>query len=449
MKYLTYIAIAALFISTVTFHGCDEEKQKADESTFGYIQSKIFDQSCALSGCHLSEKDGTFPQHRLLLSKGKSYQNLLNADPANENALEDGLKRVSAGDPENSFLLHKLHCDNDHHAHDYGTLMPLGRDPLSKGQVEFIEQWITQGAPETGVIDADITLLDDNVSSCDEDFEPLAAPNAGEGYQVTIEPFEIKPDFEREIFVLKEVGNEEPFYVDRFEMKMRRNSHHFLVASFDDQITAAEMPSVDDVRDLRREDGSYVLNTLAQMEHQIFVIASQTPELDYHFPEGVGLKMPPHHKLDVNLHYVNKSTAPIYGACYLNIYKANPATVVHEAKPIFWDNTDLVLPANQKTVVIRDFKTDVPMKVFVLTSHSHKLGERFEIQINGGARNGETVYVNNDWHHPVMKTFDTPIELNPGEGLTMVVTYNNNTNATVRFGAKSTDEMAIIYGYYY
>jgi hypothetical protein len=89
------------------------------------------------------------------------------------------------------------------------------------------------------------------------------------------------------------------------------------------------------------------------------------------------------------------------------------------------------------------------MQGIMLTSHTHKLPERSEIQINGGERDGEVVYTSSTWHHPVTKTFDTPLEIKAGQGLRMIVTYNNTTNRTVNFGLTSEDEMAIIYGYYY
>jgi hypothetical protein len=41
------------------------------------------------------------------------------------------------------------------------------------------------------------------------------------------------------------------------------------------------------------------------------------------------------------------------------------------------------------------------------------------------------------------------VRLGPGEGLKSIVTYNNNTGTTVRFGLQSTDEMGIIFGYAY
>ena len=159
--------------------------------------------------------------------------------------------------------------------------------------------------------------------------------------------------------------------------------------------------------------------------------------------------MPANHKMDVNVHYVNKGNAPIEGECYINIHKADPASVVHEAKPIYFAAEDIYLEPNQKTVMIKEFIFSERARVFMLTSHTHKLGEYFSIQINGGARNGQVIYSSNSWHHPLIKAFQAPIELNPGEGLRMIVTYNNTTNKHVRFGLKSDDEMAIIFGYYY
>ena len=87
--------------------------------------------------------------------------------------------------------------------------------------------------------------------------------------------------------------------------------------------------------------------------------------------------------------------------------------------------------------------------IFALTSHMHARGTRFEIQIVGGARDGESVYVNTDWEHPQMLTFATPLVLQPGQGLKSIVTWRNETEKFIQFGLVSTDEMAIIFGYYY
>ncbi len=85
----------------------------------------------------------------------------------------------------------------------------------------------------------------------------------------------------------------------------------------------------------------------------------------------------------------------------------------------------------------------------MLTSHNHKLGEKFVIKIVGGARDGEVVYESTDWEHPLIKNFPQALEFKVGEGLMSEITYNNTTTKTVRFGLTSEDEMGIIFGYYY
>ena len=50
---------------------------------------------------------------------------------------------------------------------------------------------------------------------------------------------------------------------------------------------------------------------------------------------------------------------------------------------------------------------------------------------------------------PPIINYDPPIELNKGQSIKLTATYNNNTNKTVRFGFKSTDEMMILFGWFY
>ncbi|WP_276374499.1 hypothetical protein [Chryseolinea sp. H1M3-3] len=447
---LPFLILAIALTLVIVTSRCSEPPVvvKSNES-FDLIQQKILNISCALSGCHASENDVAFAQHKLLLKEGAAYDNLVNADPQNEQARIDGLKRVLPGNADGSLLVHKLHCNNGHHSSDYGNQMPLGMNPLSEGQIEFITKWIEQGAIETGIIEADTSLLSDTSPACEDEFIPMAAPPAGEGYQIKVEPFNVAPNFEREIFVYKEVGNESEIFVKSIALTMRKNSHHFLVNSFSDEIPSNQIPEINTIRDLRDANNNYIMSTVAQMEYQIPTVASQTPALQYNFPPGVALKMPPRHKLDVNLHYVNKTSTSFQGECYINLFTMSAGQVVYEAQSIFLSNDDIFLPPNQKTIANKTFSVTQTMKIFMLTSHTHRLGERFEIQIVGGLRNGEIIYNSSNWHHPEVKTFDPPLELVQGQSLKMMVTYDNTTNKSVKFGLTSEDEMAIIYGYYY
>ena len=118
-------------------------------------------------------------------------------------------------------------------------------------------------------------------------------------------------------------------------------------------------------------------------------------------------------------------------------------------KVLDFGNNSLNIPANKKTVLTKDFVFDKNVKVVTLFSHTHKLGEKFEILIKGGARNGEVVYTSTNWEHPEKTDYSPNISLKKGEGLTSRITYNNITGKAVNFGLTTEDEMGIIFGYYY
>lgn len=436
-----------VMLSGIVFYSCNNQDEEQDNSTFGLIQSKILTPSCAISGCHASQADNTFVQHHLVLERKVSYSNLVDVAPTNANALSDKLLLVKSFHADESLLFHKLHTTQDHHAKDYGNPMPLGLPGLSEGQLEFVRRWIEAGSPETGTV-ADIVLLNDTTSQ-HEDFEPLLPPEAGKGLQIIIPKFAVKSNFEREFFVYKKLGNTERIFVNRFEIKMRQNSHHFILYNFNETIPNFLLPATDFVRDIRNPDGTPIIGNMIPMAYHVYVIGAQTPHLDYKFPEGVAIPFPAGAMADFNSHYVNKQTKAIPGEVYVNLHTVPEVNVKKVAKTLNLANQNLNLSAKQRTTVTKSFVTDKKITIISLTSHTHQLGEKFVIKINGGPRNGEIVYTNTDWRHPSFTTYDPPIILNSGESLTSEITYNNTKDKTVRFGLTSEDEMGIIFGYFY
>jgi hypothetical protein len=191
------------------------------------------------------------------------------------------------------------------------------------------------------------------------------------------------------------------------------------------------------------------LLTVLSMSNHVFLAGSQSQQQDYTFPEGAALLIPAGASLDLNSHYVNKTNAVMKGEAQINLYTVDKEKVQRVVQTLDLTNSNLNIPANSRVTLTKSFKFDKPRKVLSLTSHMHKLGEKFVIKINGGPRNGEVVYTATDWEHPEIITFKTPISFQKGEGLTSEITYNNTTNKAVRFGLTSEDEMGIIFGYYY
>jgi len=447
MKPLQFLLLCVLIVFAII--SCEKN---ADSSTtvevkvkpsFEIIQESILNTSCAISGCHASTTDPGFAQHGLLLTPGKSYANLVGVTPKNSAAAAMGMKLVKPSDLDNSFLIHKIACEANHHTTtaNFGAKMPLGGNFLTKGQVAFIKEWVAKGASATDGSVSQSLLKDSSV--CQPSIIPLEVPPSGSGFQMKIEPFDIPSNFEREIFIRKNTPNTQTVYVNRIQMRGMSNSHHLVVYSFRNSTT---LPAENVMRDLRNSNG--MLN-LEYLQNHVFMGGGTDVNTDFTMPPGVALKINPSTPLDLNAHYFNKTSLILKGENYINFYTTPENSVKNVAKTFDLNNLEIVLPAGERKTLVKNFTFNEQTRVVLLTSHFHKLGEKFVIKIYGGPRNGEIIYTNTDWEHPASISYTTPILLKAGEGLTSEVTYYNKTNKTVTFGLTSEDEMNIIFGYYY
>jgi hypothetical protein len=137
--------IAALVLASVA---CDEHLKDVTgptpslDVTFSSIQREIFstgDRSGrpACTDCHntaLASINGG-----LDLSEGNAFRNLIDVPSTGKR----GAVRVIPGDPDNSYLVHKLEGGPD----IVGTRMPQTGGPyLADGQMLVIRRWIRDGA---------------------------------------------------------------------------------------------------------------------------------------------------------------------------------------------------------------------------------------------------------------------------------------------------------------
>lgn len=445
--FVTATILIAILIVSFSMESCTKNTEEAiDGGTFAkdtwtIIQDNILTLSCATSGCHGSTSDATYAQHNLLLNSTNAYENLVNVVSKNEAAKTAGLLRVKPGDSMMSLLFQKIDCQTPV---KYGVTMPLGGTNLTSGQIEFIKQWIIKGAPKKGSV-VDESILTSN-TVCSQAFVPMTAPAPTEGFQLAINTFTVSPKTEREVFVNRISPNTSTVFVNKITMQGRPNSHHFVLYGFRSN---AMLPPINTLRDLYNPDATINITTFAQMQNHIFLGGGTDVNTTYTFPAGVALKVPPATALDLNAHYFNKQNTSLKGENYINMYTVSQADVVKEAQSINFANYNFSIPANSRKTITSDYTFTKEVTVITLTSHFHKLGEKFQIKILGGTRNGELVYENTDWEHPSVINLAKPIQLKAGEGLTSVVTYNNTTSKTVNFGLTSEDEMNIIFGYYY
>ncbi len=136
LRWGLFIAVAG-----VAMGACDEKLSDLTgptpnlKPTLSSIQSEIFSQRCV--SCHTGI--GRFLPGGMNLTEGNAYASLVGVASIEQPALQ----RVSPGDPENSYLIHKV----ENRAGITGQRMPLNGTALTDGQILVIKRWIELGAP--------------------------------------------------------------------------------------------------------------------------------------------------------------------------------------------------------------------------------------------------------------------------------------------------------------
>jgi hypothetical protein len=124
-------------------NGCDTHTLFPN-GTFERIQHQIFNQSCAVSGCHDSQSFAG----NMTLEEGTALGSLVGVTPSNVSAAAAGWKRVASGDSDDSFIIHKLRGTLPDAS--YGERMPRGRPAIDPLLIDIIDLWIQAGAPSGG-----------------------------------------------------------------------------------------------------------------------------------------------------------------------------------------------------------------------------------------------------------------------------------------------------------
>lgn len=155
-RLATFIRFIVLFSGSVIFVACapgsgeglDENGRPFGEDggpiplipELASIQSNVFTPSCATSGCHV----GATAPLGLRLDATSSHSLLVGVPSAQAPTV----LRVSAGNPDDSYLIQKLEGTAA-----FGGRMPLTGPPfLDQATVDVIRQWISDGAPSASSI---------------------------------------------------------------------------------------------------------------------------------------------------------------------------------------------------------------------------------------------------------------------------------------------------------
>ena len=143
------LMIVWVLAAGLTSAACDEKLSKLAgptpnlEPTFASVQTQIFETTDsagrrACIGCHTNV--GRNPSGGMNLAHDVAYDQIVNvASRGKPSAI-----RVIPGDPENSYLVHKI----EGRPGIVGLRMPFSGAPfLTDGQILILKRWIALGAP--------------------------------------------------------------------------------------------------------------------------------------------------------------------------------------------------------------------------------------------------------------------------------------------------------------
>lgn len=445
------------------------------DDTFEAIQVTVFERAgCANSLCHGDAAEGG-----LDLRPQFAYDNLVGV-----RAQGSSLNLVAPGQSSLSYLYHKLSAKTFPGSYPIdGAPMPSAGEGISPGQLEAIRLWIEAGAPREGSI-GDTTgqgedALENLLGVCLPEPEainvvPLPAPAPDRGVQFAMPPHDVPAETETEIcFAVYEdfrdrippeymTPDREFFYIERIETREDPFTHHNVLfyspvpvdqlhdpafgdwtcidGEFAGELCEPTDPDACGAGQCRAKIGGNLacrgygptpppIDTLDLPRGDGLIGGGIYPIVPGIIREGFYEVYPTHGLFYWNSHAFNLTTQDGYHHVWKNALFADDRRFRSERmNHVVHLTAGAGTPPFEKKTVCRDFVFDQGDGLLSLTSHTHKRGEHFFINLDG-----EQIYETFSYDEPAEIHYDPPIVFNspdPAERtIEYCATFNNGVNA--------------------
>lgn len=446
--------------------GCE---QPEFASTYEAIQELVFERhSCTTDACHGAAKSAG-----LDLRRGSSWRNLFDV-PSTGSASP----RIRPGEPKDSYLYAKLAAATLAAGGGAagappitGSPMPAGLPAISREALDAIRIWIEAGAPETGSVGdsirGDAAYVGNLLGACLPPaelvaIEPLTAPPPGDGVQFRMPTFLLPATTEREVcfaqyydfsdVVPAEFQDRERgvFWVNGSHLRQDQGSHHNVISHsglgadrvHDPAFGAwtckggakdgqACEPTALDSCGPGGECGSEVRDSTACIGFG--------PDDDTVNPTGGGIggaqtaqqivppradgyysEIPLRGIIYWNLHAFNLTAKDHFPSARLNLLFARERTLPIET---LTDVHAIYAQHGQAPFTVRHYCAEHTFPqgadLLQLSSHTHKRGEHFTVDLPSGER----IYESFDYADPVNRVFDPPLRFDSADPVERTVRY--------------------------
>lgn len=265
-----------------------------------------------------------------------------------------------------------------------------------------------------------------------------------ETYEVASAPQSIFGGRDFGILMYNDVGNAETVNINRISVDMSAGVSRFYLSSLRPGVPR---PKVGEIRNLFQEDGKLSDEERKRFEGYDPLVVTNS-SFDYTFPEGIALSLSRKEKFDLALLGKNSTPEKLKVRSGIKAYRTK-AVISKKAKPFYFVNTHLYVQSFSPGRQTKTFTASEKMTIFMIKPFTGKFTTQFEVSIVGGRRDGQVIYLAENWRDQRLTEFKEPIVLEPGHGLKMTVTYANTSDRPVMFGLRGEDDFSGIFGYYY
>ncbi|HEU5055597.1 MAG TPA: hypothetical protein VFU21_03705 [Kofleriaceae bacterium] len=240
------------------------------------------------------------------------------------------------------------------------------------------------------------------------------------------------------------LGNEAPLYINQVEMNAGSGWHHsnwFFVP----EGTFAQDDGVWDCA------GEFDALRAALSGGVLFAQSTQATDEIQAFQPGAALEVPAHSVVVGELHVINVTEKELETSLRLALTALPEEEVVTRLHPLAFDFHQLAIPPRQRS----RFETSCDMEegyggpidlaIHYVLPHYHRFGTGMDIEMTGGARDGETIYgIESGIGEPLGRSMSPPLPLTGARGIRFACEFDNPTAETITFGNHRDAEMCIM-----
>jgi hypothetical protein len=437
------------------------------QNSFDIVYSTL-NTKCSNSSCHNSAANGP----NFSGAKADVYAAIVGVTPNNSAAAARGEKYVFVNQPYESYLLKKcgsfLDTDLGLKSGDGSAMAALGGSNLSDKEVEYMRQWIMNGAKQTGVT-IDTAMVNAYYNNPNRTPFLQKPPVPANGRQLRFGPVFLpaagQPGSEKEYLLKHKIDFGVNQEVTQLDGHMNDQSHHFLLFKFQSPQAAAN-----EANGIRIVQIAGAGGTVSSFDGDKDLTGAWQDDGDIRLPQGTAIFWNSETWLDLNYHVKNYNI-PSVMPCdfYLNIVTRNRPTNTPtiEMKSALVNNVGLFLQGNRSTSIYHNDQSNGRTEtrhLWMMSSHTHKFGTGFTIferdaskpnQVGDTLYDGNYTYESNfylgryDWEHPSTRYFSPQRAVNmQTNGIRARTVWNVTQTNPVTFGFTTAEEMQLFYYMY-